>query len=229
MNGKGNILIIVSFIIVAIVVGGVIFNYLKGNQPSKEDIVDIAVENFEQSRNNVKSDIRERTVINPNDITAEMLKVVVNRIEEANISEQELHNYILWSLLLAEVYNYDVSIEEAVSKAKEKYDYDKAWLEVAKSHYEIEYTDEEVDQAIADGPDAHEVPSMQLMADALGMSLYEMNYIYIRKIHIMGVIWEKLQPKVIEKYRDYIKEYDPQSIVFFLYEAEVKAYMESEK
>jgi hypothetical protein len=228
MNRKGIILLIISSMILA-VIGFIIFNHLKDDQPSKEEIVEIAVKNYEQSRNNVTSDIRERTLINPNDITAEMLKVVVNRIEEADISEQELHNYILWSLLLAEVYNYDVSIEEAVSKAKEKYDYDEAWLKVAKNHYGIEYTDEEVDQSIADGPDAHEVPSMQLMADALGMSLYEMNHIYNRKIHIKGVIWEKLQPKVIEKYRDYLQDYDPQAIVFFLYEAEVEAYMASEK
>jgi hypothetical protein len=228
MNGKGNLIIFVSFIIVAFA-GVVIFNYLKGDQPSEEEIVEIAVKNFEQSRNNVKSDVRELTLINPNDITAEMLKVVVNRIEEANISEQELHNYILWSLLLSEVYNYDVSIEEAMNKAKEKYDYDEAWFAFAKSHYGIEYTDEEVEQSIANGPDPHEVPSMQLMADALGMSLYEMNYIYNRKIHIKGVIWEKLQPKVIDKYRDYLQDYDPKSIVFFLYKAEVKAYMENEK
>jgi hypothetical protein len=228
MNRKGIKLLIISSMILA-VIGVIIFNHLKDDEPTKDEIVDIAVKNYEQSRNNVKPDIRERTLINPNDITAEVLKVVVNRIEEANISEQELHNYILWSLLLAEVYNYDLSIEEAMVKAKEKYEYDKAWLKVAKHHYGIEYTDEEVEQSIADGPDAHEVPSMQLMADALGMSLYEMNHKYNRKIHIMGVIWEKLQPKVIEKYRDYLQEYDPQAIVFFLYEAEVEAYMRSEK
>ncbi|KZE69099.1 hypothetical protein AWM68_02205 [Fictibacillus phosphorivorans] len=67
--------------------------------------------------------------------------------------------------------------------------------EVWNNRYE-----EEVDQFIKAGPDHSDLPQHLAYADALGLSLDQLNHQFDRDLYEKNVMWLKLKPKLEKKY-----------------------------
>lgn len=147
------------------------------------------------------------------------------------VSDNQLQKWVVRAVMEKEVVGEKIEINEAVKIAKEKLEYETAWLEIATKDYNIIYTDNEIDDWIANGPDQNPVPAMYEQAEALGITLKEMNHTYDRDFYVKWVVWESLQPKLAEKYDvDLDAQYQPgepssNTILVNYYDQEVKDYL----
>lgn len=135
----------------------------------------------------------------PMDPSKQMWQSAVNMAKGQKNSNQELQQWILRVIMEKNVVGEQIKIGEAVKIAKEKLAYEKAWLSLATEKYEIDFTDEEVDTWIANGPDKSPVPDMFDKAEALGVTVEEMNHTFDRDFYVKWVVWEKLKPVLAEK------------------------------
>ncbi|MDR7074669.1 hypothetical protein [Fictibacillus barbaricus] len=77
---------------------------------------------------------------------------------------------------------------------------DEVWKSIAKNKYKVSTTQKEVDNYIKEGPDTSDLPQHRAFADAMGLSLEELNHNFDRDIYEKNVIWLKLKPKLEKKY-----------------------------
>lgn len=149
-------------------------------------------------------------------------------------NDPQLQKWIIRTVMEKKVVGKDVYPSEAERIAKERLEYENAWLEIAVKNYNIVYTDEEVDTWIANGPDKNPVPAMYEQAKALNLTLEELNHEYDRDFYVKWVVWEKLHPILAEKYDvDLNAEYSPSepapnTILVNHYDQEIKEYLSKE-
>ncbi|MRX74270.1 hypothetical protein GJU40_19310 [Bacillus lacus] len=103
-----------------------------------------------------------------------------------------------------------IDLKNLKKEVKEQAEFDKAWVKYAEDEYGIKVTPQEIDEWISNGPDKFPVDTQKAYAEALGMSLKELNHTYYRDQYEKWVMWEKLSPLVAEKYG--IKEVDYENI-----------------
>lgn len=115
-------------------------------------------------------------------------------------NNQQLQKWIIRTIMDKEVVGEKVSADEAIKIAEERLEYENTWLEIAIKDYKIVYTDEEVDAWITNGPDKQPLPTMYEQAEALNLTLEELNHVYDRDFYVKWVVWEKLYPILAEKY-----------------------------
>ncbi|MFG6494790.1 hypothetical protein P8610_05490 [Fictibacillus sp. UD] len=131
-------------------------------------------------------------------------KVFHNAISEAGKmadGDERLNKWLIRTLVQEKLY-YETELTEkqAVHLAKNAMDEDKAWKTIAKQKYGVTATEEEVDQFIKAGPDQSDLPKHLAYADALGLSLAQLNHQFDRDLYEKNVMWLKLKPKLEKKY-----------------------------
>lgn len=84
-------------------------------------------------------------------------------------------------------------------------------------------TDEEVDEWIEKGPDATVLPSQKRLAEAKGISVYELNHNLYRDQYIKWVLWEELIPLITERYEETTDQVLDNNRLIELYEGEVRS------
>lgn len=180
----------------AIILGFSIFSFNKENHVTANDEVGKAAKKSEQE---VDSEVANggQVTMNP---SKQMWGNALNMAKGQKSSNQELQQWILRVIMEQNVIGEPVKIGEAVKIAKERLAYEKAWLTLATEKYEIVYTEEEVDTWIANGPDKSPVPDMFEKAEALGVTVEEMNHTIDRDFYVKWVVWEKLKPVLANKY-----------------------------
>ncbi len=130
-------------------------------------------------------------------------RVLEGAVAEANELEKDgkLNKWII-RILAQEKLNYetDLTDEQVVKLAEKAMEEDKVWKSVAEDKYGITVSEAEVDRYIKEGPDTFDLPQMQAYADALGLSLEELNHNFDKNIYEKNVIWLKLKPELEKKY-----------------------------
>lgn len=130
-------------------------------------------------------------------------KVFDEAVSEANQleSDKQLTKWIIRTLAEEKIhYETDLTDEEAVELAERQMKEDTVWKSIAKEDYGITITDEEVDEFIKEGPDTSDLPQHQAYADALGLTLEELNHEFDRDLYEKNVMWLKLKPQLEKKY-----------------------------
>ncbi|WP_113929641.1 hypothetical protein [Bacillus sp. P14.5] len=109
--------------------------------------------------------------------------------------DKKLNKWIIRTLGQEKLlYEKDLSDDEVLELAEQAMVEDKVWKSIAEEEYGITVTDEEVDQFIKEGPDKSDLPQQQAYAEALGLSLEELNHDFDRDLYEKNVIWLKLKP-----------------------------------
>ncbi|MDX5979821.1 hypothetical protein SIL77_00895 [Exiguobacterium profundum] len=119
-----------------------------------------------------------------------------------------------------------IDVKELIIRAKDQADFERAWLEHAKSEYGIVVTGDEVDEWIEKGPDATVVESQRRYAEAKEMSVYELNHDYYRDQYVKWVVWEDLIPLVTDRYEQSSEHVLDNNRLIELYEQEVEVIIE---
>lgn len=119
-----------------------------------------------------------------------------------------------------------IDVKKLIIRAKDQADFERAWLEHAKSEYGIVATGDEVDEWIEKGPDATVVESQRRYAEAKEMSVYELNHDYYRDQYVKWVVWEDLIPLVTERYEQSSEHVLDNNRLIELYEQEVEVIIE---
>ncbi|MGF2615039.1 hypothetical protein FZC84_22445 [Rossellomorea vietnamensis] len=115
--------------------------------------------------------------------------------------DKKLNKWIIRTLGQEKLlYEKDLSDDEVLELAEQAMVEDKVWKSIAEEKYGITVTDEDVDQFIKEGPDKSDLPQQQAYAEALGLSLEELNHDFDRDLYEKNVIWLKLKPHLEKKY-----------------------------
>ncbi|MBY6036963.1 hypothetical protein KUV80_09870 [Fictibacillus nanhaiensis] len=150
----------------------------------------------------MKSDDELREIANT--YTYEDYKMVFEEVvSEANELEEDgkLNKWII-RILAKEKLTYitDLTDEQVIQLAEQAMEEDRVWKSIAKDEYEVSVTQKEVENYIKEGPDTSNLHQHQAFADAMGLSLEELNHHFDRDIYEKNVIWLKLKPKLEKKY-----------------------------
>ncbi|WDH74809.1 hypothetical protein PTI97_08170 [Exiguobacterium marinum] len=115
-----------------------------------------------------------------------------------------------------------IDVKQLLIRAKDQANFERAWLDHAKSNYGIVVTGDEVDEWIEKGPDATVVESQRRYAEAKEMSVFELNHDYYRDQYVKWVVWEDLIPLVTERYEESSEQVLDNNRLIELYEQEVE-------
>ncbi|KGX92492.1 hypothetical protein N781_16535 [Pontibacillus halophilus JSM 076056 = DSM 19796] len=91
----------------------------------------------------------------------------------------------------------DKQIEHLSEQAMKE---DQLWKTIAREDYNITVTDKEIEEYIRNGPDTSDFPQHLAYAEALGLTLEELNHEFDRDLYEKNVMWLKLKPKLAKKY-----------------------------
>jgi hypothetical protein len=148
-------------------------------------------------------------------------KVYDDVVSEADSFEvvQKLKKWIIRTLAQEKLYyETDLTSEQVVKLSEQAMREDKVWKSIAQNEYGIFVTEEEIDNYIKEGPDTSDLAQHLAYADALGLTLEELNHDFDRDIYEKNVIWSKLKPeleniygitdnnKLVEKYEEEVKK-----------------------
>ena len=119
-----------------------------------------------------------------------------------------------------------VDVDRLIANAQESARFERAWLAYAETEYGVVASEEEVDAWIEAGPDTYLVDSAVNFAEALGVSLNELNHVTYRDQYVKWVVWEQLIPRLTAKYEQESAgvKLDNNELIR-RYEAEVRTYM----
>ncbi|MCD5324408.1 MULTISPECIES: hypothetical protein [Pontibacillus] len=121
-----------------------------------------------------------------------------NRLEE---DDEQLKKWIIRTLAQEKLYfETDLTDKQVIEKSKQAMEKDKVWKDIAKKRYSITVSEEEVNHFIEEGPDTSELPEHRAFANALGLSIEELNHTFDRDIYVKNAMWLKLKPKLEKKY-----------------------------
>lgn len=150
----------------------------------------------------MKSDEEQKQMVD-NYTFEDYKKVFDEAVFEANKFEydEQLKKWIIRTLAQEKLYyETDLNDEQVIELSKQALERDKVWKSIAKDDYGITVTDEEIDNYINEGPDNSDLPQHLAYADALGLSLEDLNHDFDRDIYEKNVIWLKLKPELEKKY-----------------------------
>lgn len=165
---------------------------------------DTIVKNEKSNKFNIKLEANKAIqAVNSNESKSEIAKESHNAVPvlKGNDVAKELKKWTMRELIDSKYFeNKDLPVKEAIAIAKERMKFEKAWFDLAKDEYGINYTEEEVDEFIKKGPDAKPTNLQKEYAQALGLTLVELNHDYDRIFYVKHVIWKKLAPVIQDKY-----------------------------
>lgn len=130
-------------------------------------------------------------------------KVFEKAVSEASDFEADkgLNKWLI-RILAQEKLSYETELtdEQVIQLAEGAMEEDKVWKSIARDDYGVTVTEAEVDKYIKEGPDTLDLPQMKAYADALGLSIKELNHNFDRDIYEKNAIWLKLKPELEKKY-----------------------------
>ncbi|WP_142323630.1 hypothetical protein [Bacillus sp. AFS015802] len=122
--------------------------------------------------------------------------------EAEGLEKNEKLNKWIIRILAAEKLSYqtDLTEDQVVQLAEKAMKEDNVWKSIAQEEYGISATEKEVDTYIQTGPDTSDLPQHRAFADALALSLKELNHEFDYDIYEKEVMWLKLVPQLKKKY-----------------------------
>ncbi len=130
-----------------------------------------------------------------------IMEHIVDRAKKMEIEDKVIEKWVIRAIGDERLMNKrDLTKEEALEKAEDNHNYYEAFISVAENIYGISVSEEELDAWIAEGPDQSEFPQQKAYAEALGMTLEELNHEYDRDLYKQTVMMEKLQPVLQKEY-----------------------------
>lgn len=130
-----------------------------------------------------------------------IMEYIVDRVTEMEIENKELEKWVIRAVGDERLMNKrDLTKEEALEKAKYNQKYYETFMSVSENKYKVTVTEEELDTWITEGPDQSDIPQHKAYAEALGLTLEELNHDYDRDLYEQTMVMEKLQPLLHEEY-----------------------------
>lgn len=167
--------------------------FVVGCDSQKKSQINIEMKSIEEQIEMVKS-------FTYNDYKKLFMEVVA---EAKNIGEEDeqLNKWIIRTLGEEKLYyKTKLTQDQVVQLAQQQMDELTAWKSVAIEEYGITISDEDVDKFIVEGPDKSDLINHLAYADALGLTLHELNRHFDIDLHERNVIWDKLLPLLEKKY-----------------------------
>ncbi|WP_227396052.1 hypothetical protein [Jeotgalibacillus aurantiacus] len=129
---------------------------------------------------------------------------------ESYDAETSLGRWIIYTLVQEALY-YETDLNEAqvIQLAEQQQDELATWIRLASEKYGVTVSNEELDEFISQGPDTSELPEHLALADALGLTLEELNHDYERDLYEKNLMWLELEPILQEEY----ETSDPRQII----------------
>ena len=130
-------------------------------------------------------------------------KVFDDVVAESNTFEEDeqLKKWIIRTLGQEKLlYDTDLTDEQVVTLSKKAQKEDEIWKTIAKDKYGITVNKEEVDNYIKEVADTSDLPQHLALAEALGLSLEELNHNFDYDIYEKGTMWIKLKKELGKKY-----------------------------
>ncbi|MFC4558209.1 hypothetical protein ACFO3D_08285 [Virgibacillus kekensis] len=132
----------------------------------------------------------------------EKLDQVVNEAEEMNLNDGLLYKWVIRVLADEALYmKTDLTHEQVVQLAKERMVEHTEWADYAMKKYNVSIDQKKLDEHISKNADTSEITAHHAYADALGLTLEELNHEFDRDLYERYVIWEQLRPILSEKYK----------------------------
>lgn len=163
---------------------------------------------------------------NNSELTVEELREILLRFQQevAPNIQGELEQTLAERMYVASIqFDKPIDVDQLTSRAINQAKFERAWVSYAKDTYGVVVTDEEVDEWIEKGPDATVLPSQKRLAEAKGISVYELNHNLYRDQYIKWVLWEELIPLITERYEETTDQVLDNNRLIELYEGEVRS------
>ncbi|WP_226683363.1 hypothetical protein [Sutcliffiella horikoshii] len=130
-----------------------------------------------------------------------IMEYIVDRAKEMEIENKELEKWVIRAIGDERLMNKrDLTKEEALEKAEYNQKYYETYMSVAENKYNVTVTEEELDSWISKGPDQSDIPQHKAYAEALGLTLEELNHDYDRDLYEQTMVMEKLQLVLQKEY-----------------------------
>jgi hypothetical protein len=157
---------------------------------------------------------------------AKETKSALKLANSKGIKDPLIKKWAIREYMAAKYYGEEITIDQSIKKAKETVQFEKAWLEVAKEHYGVSVTDEELDKFISENIDPNTVEIQRKFAEGLGITVKELNHEYDSDLNRKLVMLDKLKPKIAEKH-GIEGEKNTHNQIIEAYEKEVREYMKA--
>lgn len=143
---------------------------------------------------------------------------VVKESKTMKTDDEVLQKWIVRTLANEHMYyKTDLSAGEVIQLSKKKQQELTDWINYAKTEYGVSATSAEIDNYLKEGPDKSKDIQHKAFAEALGLTLKELNHTFDRDLYEKNVIWLKLRPKLENKYGT-----SDNNVLIDKYEKEVK-------
>lgn len=130
-----------------------------------------------------------------------IMEHIVDRVQNMNIDNPLLEKWVIRAVGDERLMNKrDLTKEEALEKAEYNLKYYETFMTVAQNKYDISISEEELDAWIEEGPDQSEFPQQKAYAEALDLTLEELNHEYDRDLYEQSMVMVKLQLVLHEEY-----------------------------
>lgn len=130
-----------------------------------------------------------------------IMEHIVDRAKKMEIENKELEKWVIRALGDERLMNKrDLTKEEALEKAEYNLNYYETFMSLAENEYNVTVSEEELDAWITAGPDQNEFPQQKAYAEALDITIEELNHEYDRDLYKQTMLMEKLQPVLQEEF-----------------------------
>jgi hypothetical protein len=152
--------------------------------------------------------------------------------EETSVFKPDRENIKKWFIryyIQKYEYNEDWSEEEMFQMAEERFEYEQAWINYAEEEYSVSVSDEEVDSQAEYNLEIYQnnlPPSIRGMSEAMNLSVEEFMIEFDRDHAKRTVLWETLEPVLLQKYEDEDARRLDSVYLGQKYKQEVESYLE---
>jgi hypothetical protein len=184
-------------VILLLLISGVLLNSLVLQNNGNSEFHSITIPEIK-----IKSEEEQKKILDTYSFN-DYKKVYVDVVSEADRYkvDQKFKKWIIRTLAQEKLYyETDLTFEQVVALSQQAMEEDKAWKLIAQNQYDIFVTEKEIDNYIKVGPNTSNLPQHLAYADALGLTLEELNHNFDRDIYEKNVIWLKLKPELEKRY-----------------------------
>ncbi|AJD90403.1 hypothetical protein JMA_10860 [Jeotgalibacillus malaysiensis] len=116
-------------------------------------------------------------------------------------TEGDLEKWVIRTLSEEALYYADdLTEEEVIAIAKERLAEDRVWKEIAETKYGVTVSEEELNEYIDNVTQSFESPLQMAYAEALGLTVEQLNHGFDMDVYEKNLLWEKLRPKLEKAY-----------------------------
>ncbi|CAG9620512.1 hypothetical protein [Sutcliffiella rhizosphaerae] len=130
-----------------------------------------------------------------------ILDDVVERGKKMELEDKDLEKWVIRAIGDEKLMNKrDLSEEEAIEKGEYAKQYYEALVEISTTKYSVTISDKELGTWIEEEVEPHEFPQQKAYADALNLTIKELNHEYDRDLYRQTMIYEKIFPLLQDEY-----------------------------